>query len=305
MFEIVYRTPSLTTAPQCHQSLYAASLLATSADLLRLRSIDPLEHLPTTSRPNASDILASPIEWSAIQILLTPGGEQYLGQILKTYDLMQLPDRRHFLQRVLSAIGKRELLNDIGLQSTELRRRAEALRILDTIQLEKEEMQFQMIDNLVWFRDVNLTMGHLLEILLITKDDLKHFSTSCLILGAFVQTVKNVDYRKVFWTHLSHLVDNDRGHGETIFHQSCVLIPFYDSILDHIREYLASVRLIDLGNGDVEWIGDHIEFHQVRRIVCLMVSKESLVRQRFADHLKEMELPAELRCDLFQFKLYE
>lgn len=310
LFEIVYTTPGHTTVDQWHKSLYAASLLATSADVLRLRSIDPLSHLPNTSRPIGAEILANPIEWSSIQILLAPGGEQQLGQILKTFDLMQIDeaDRRQFLQRVLSAIGKRELLNDIGLQNAELRMRAESLRVLDLIQLEKEEeQQLRMIDNLIWFRDdVNLTMGHLLEILLVTQDDLKHYSTSCLVLGGFVQTMKHIDYRKVFWKHLCNMIENDRDdQNAKLFHKSCQLISFYESILDHIVEYLGSVCRMELGNGDVEWIGNHLEFHQVRRIVCLMLASSSGVRQRFADQLNEFGLSMELRCDLFQFWLCE
>lgn len=307
LFKIVYQTPDVKTAVQCHQSLYAASLLATSADLLRLRSIDPLNILPTTSRYVSAEILANPIEWSSIQILLTPDGEQHFGQILKTYDLRQMDvsDRRQILQRLMAALGKRELLNDIGLQNVELRRRAEALRVLETIRQEKEDQQLQMIDNLVWFRDKNLSMGHLMEMLLIPPDDLKHYSISCLVFGAFVQAMKIMEYRTVFWKRITYFVDNNGERAEIIFHQCCKLISFYESILDHIKEYLGSVRQIELGNGEVEWIGDHLEFYQVRSIVCLMLCNSSFVRQRFADHLHGLELSVELRCDLYQVLLYE
>lgn len=304
--EIVHRTPQLRTAKQCQQSLFAASLLETTSDLLRLRSIDPLHHLPNTVRTVAADILKSPIEWSAIQILLAaPGGEHHLGQILNTYRLMQMDasDYGQLLQRVLAVLGEQELLNGIVLQIDELQRRAEALLVLETIQGGNEDTRLQMIDNLIWFRDDNVSLGHLLEVLLVTEDNPKYYSTSCLVLGAFVQTMKNLEYRKVFWQNLSQLVDND--HEANLFHKCCQVILFYESISDHIRQYLGTVRHTDLGNGELAWIGDHLEFHQVRRIVCLMMSKASVVRQRFAEQLNAFGLATELRCDLFHFLLYE
>lgn len=251
-------------------------------------------------------MLQNPIEWTSIQILLTPTGEQHLGHILRTYELLQLTaaDRRALLHRVLGTLGKRELINEVGLESIELRRRVEALSLLERIENGQHDVasQSRMIDNLVWFRDKELSMGHLAEMLLVESADLQHYETSCLVLGAFVQVMNVEEYVPVFWQRLIAMVDEEQG--EHLFHRCCRVVQFYDSLVSHIQTYLKSVRQVDFGM-DVEWIGDRLEFSQIRRVVCLMLDNKSAVRQQFTNHLSGLDLDDILRRDLFPFLIYD